>query len=140
MAGRPLGRKNLRTYLALDEAERLKIKPIESALAVAAELDKIVALSIESFNRLQDNESQSKQNSALQHLSNATKALSEKAAIYLKLTSIIYPTVSAVNVSQVFDKCDSVTDKAVDAMKIRQKILQDPIILEYTTLPIGEKN
>lgn len=124
MVGRPLGRKNLRSYLAADEFERLHINPIEEAVSCMKELEKLAAMNIKAF---EDSRALScKSDPGPAYLANAIRAYSEKLATLMKLAEFQYPKLSAVAIKDVRAEEQSFTDKAISAMEIRQTILSDP--------------
>ncbi|MCM2353719.1 MAG: hypothetical protein NDI63_08895 [Pseudobdellovibrio sp.] len=124
MTGRPLGRKNLRSYLAADELERLKINPIEEAVRCMEELKNIAAVNIKAFEDSRDLKRRSDPGPA--YLANAIRAYSEQLAVLMKLAEFMYPKLSAVAIKDVRAEEQSVTEKAISAIEIRQAILNDP--------------
>ena len=94
MAGRPLGRKNIRAYMASSELERLNINPIEGALQSIKELDDIIKLNVDAFKMMRGYTDDSDQGSA--YLANAIRAVTAKKDTYLALARFKYPTLTAV--------------------------------------------
>lgn len=134
MAGRPLGRKNLRSYLAADELQRLQINPIEEALKCIKELDEVTALNIKAFNDSREVTRRSDPGPA--YLANAIKAMSEKIAIYLKFAEFQYPKISAIAIKDIRAEERSISENVISAMEIRQAILDDPFAV-VDRLPVG---
>lgn len=140
MAGRPLGRKNIRSYLASEELDRLDVNLIQAALDTVKEFDKIADMNIQAFEGNKANNA--KYDTGAAYLANALRAVSEKAAIYMKLASFKYPTLSRVSIKEIRKEEEQITARIISAAEIRQAILDDPFASEENMpvfeLPKGE--
>ncbi len=118
MAGRPLGRKNIRSYLASTDMEKLNINPIEKAANCIQELDDLIAMNITAFKSGRG--LLEKSDAGSQYLSNAIRGVTEKAAIYMTMARFKYPTLSAVAVKDFSEKSNNTlpmnTTQAIDVI------------------------
>ena len=99
MAGRPLGRKNIRSYMAAEEMDRLRLNPIEGALKAIEELDELIKLNVDAFKSMRGYSQNGDQGSA--YLANAVRAVSTKKDTYLTLAKFKYPTLTAIGVKDL---------------------------------------
>ena len=119
MAGRPLGRKNIRSYMASDEMDRLKINPIEGAMKAIEELDELISLNIQAYKSMRGSSEKSDEGSA--YLANAIRGVTAKKDTYLALAKFRYPTLTAVGIKDLSegntDKAPISTHQAIDIIK-----------------------
>lgn len=139
MAGRPLGRKNLRSFLAADEIRRLQLNPIEQALNAIQQLDELIEMNITAYKSgrgLSD-----RGDSGPQYLSNAIRATSDKKDTYMVLAKFIYPTLSAIAIQDI-DQGDNLkkpmtTAEAVNILKndafLSQNITSEEVVMAMET-------
>lgn len=126
MAGRPLGRKNIRSYMASDEMERLKINPIEGAMKAIEELDELIALNIQAYKSMRGLSEKSDEGSA--YLANAIRGVTAKKDTYLSLAKFRYPTLTAIGVKDLGSNAEERkplnTEQAINILR------QDPFFKE----------
>lgn len=119
MAGRPLGRKNIRSYMAAEEMERLRLNPIEGALKAIEELDELIKMNVDAFKQMRGYSDRQDQGSA--YLANAVRAVATKKDTYLTLAKFKYPTLTAVGIKDLnegnTDKAPISTHQAIDIIK-----------------------
>lgn len=120
MAGRPLGRKNIRSYMAAEDLDRLGINPIEEAIKAAKELEEMKIKALEAFDKHRGNNPEGG-DAGTQYLASAIKCITEKAAIFVTMAKFKHPTLSAVAVRDVTDINESkepmTTAQAIDIIK-----------------------
>lgn len=119
MAGRPLGRKNIRSYMAAEEMERLRINPIEGALKAIEELDDLIKMNVDAYKSMRGYSERQDQGSA--YLANAVRAVATKKDTYLALAKFKYPTLTAIGIKDLNDgnseKAPLSTHQAIDIIK-----------------------
>lgn len=120
--------KGTRSFLALHKLEVMNLCPIEEALKDAAHLEALYEKNIDAFNSFRG--WSEKGDTGAAYLSNAIKAKSEKMALWLKLSSYIYPTLAAIGVDDIRKEENKVTDRIVSAIEVRQAILSDPFAMQ----------
>lgn len=100
--GRPLGRKNMRSYIGADELDRLRINPIEEAIKTLAELDKLIEMNVLAYQSGRG--LTEKGDAGPQYLANAVRCVSEKKETYMTLAKFKYPTLSAIAIKDMTDR------------------------------------
>lgn len=132
MAGRPLGRKNIRSYMAAEEMDRLRLNPIEGALKSIEELDELIKMNIDAFKAMRGYSDRQDQGSA--YLANAVRAVATKKDTYLTLAKFKYPTLTAIGIKDLSD--DSNSKKPLTTAEAIEVLKRDPFATtEFKEIP-----
>jgi hypothetical protein len=150
MAGRPLGRKNLRSFLASNELERLGINPIEKAAQCIKEFDDLIQMNIQAYTSGRGLSERGDLGAT--YLANAIRGVSEKTAIYITMAKFTYPTLSAIAVkdfnSENNNEKPMTSSEAIEIIsndpffkgKVETKDIIEAMDKEPSLLPNGVKN
>lgn len=149
MARKKIGTKNFKSYLAIHELKRLNINAFEEVIKCIHELDQVYKRNLDAFDNMRG---YGESDSGTAYLSNAGKAIRDKASIYLALSRFVYPTLSAIAVQELED--DSIENSSISTKEAIEIINSDPFkrattekVIEAMTnvenlqsLPIGVKD
>ncbi len=136
MAGTRTGRKNLRSYLALDVLEKLGIEPLKELTKRIDELEGIKKMALEAYTKQRGYGE--KNDAGPAYLSNAVTCVREQISIYTTLSKFVHPTLSAIAVKDMRQEEEKLTERVVSAAQVRETILNDPFAMtEVPKLPGG---
>lgn len=132
------GSKNKRSYLAIDELDRLGVNPIERLMKIVEELDQIKRTALEAYQTGRG--MTEKGDAGPAYLGQAMAATSKKSDIYTTLAKFKHPTLSAIALKEVQQsESEKLTERVVDAAHVRDTILKDPMA-QVPTLIAGKSN
>jgi hypothetical protein len=93
------GAKNIRSYLASNEIDRLGINLIEEAHKCIKELDELKQMNMEAYARMRGYGE--KHDAGTSYLANAGRDIADKAVIIQNLSRFVYPTLTAIGVKDL---------------------------------------